>query len=150
MALANTKDLAGLTEAVKQIQAFFSSRRENLISRSAVTSLYRGIQWCLENVKIDQGHLSYVAGNFRAASPRPSAGDSLQAKVTAAIETPHDGKTARGGEIEYALRSLWAFLQHAELGRSLPEQTFVWVINAYLAALVVEFKAQSSDWDFRW
>lgn len=150
MPIADTKDLSGLTEAVEQMQAFFNLRKENLISRSAVTSLYMCLRWCLENVKLDEGQLSYIEGNLRAAAPR-SPDDSLPAMIAAAIETPHDGRTARGGETEYVLRSLLAYLRHGKLGWfTLSRRTFVWVVNAYLAALITEFKALSADWDFRW
>ena len=136
------EDLTGLVE---QMQRFWAVHRERRVPRGAMNGLYKALLWCLENFKVDEGHRSYIAGNLGpdAVASRAPLAQIIAGRVSRPlIREPRDAETARGGEVEMALRSVLDVLKKGKTG---DRKQAASAIKKYLAPLIEEFDTQRSE-----
>jgi hypothetical protein len=152
MTIKATHTIEGLTEVVAEMQRFFATYRERRVERSAAKSLYEALLWSLRNFEIEEGHQSYIRGNCgpSASSSGAPLEEIVAEKIThPPINEPRDHETARGGEVELALRSVLDILRNGK--PKVSEEAAVATINKHLAKLIGEFDVQGSaaGWDGR-
>jgi hypothetical protein len=137
-----------LTSLVEEMQRFWAIYRERRAPRDAMNGLYEALLWCLQNFEVEEGHQSYIRGNL--GPDAITSGAPLAQIVSGRISRPltnepRDVETARGGEIELALRSVLDILRH---GKTNDPTHSAAAIKRYLAALVEEFNTQRSETDW--
>jgi hypothetical protein len=136
------EDLTGLVE---EMQRFWAVHRERRVPRGATDGLYEALLWCLQNFEVEEGHRSYIRSNLGpdAITSRAPLVQVVAGRIgQPIINEPRDVETARGGEIELALRSLLDILRH---GKTDDHKHAASAIKKNLAALIEEFDNQRSE-----
>lgn len=128
-------DKAGLLQAITEIQEIFAVHREHPITSEAMSGVYEALGWCLQNFNLDEGTQSYIRGNLNAVG----GGDRekpLSGTVAWKLEESRKRTETRGGEVEYALRSIMQILKMGELRTS--EKTMLTELKNYLSKIIDE------------
>lgn len=134
-----------LTTLAEEMQRFWAVYRERRVPRGTMNGLYEALLWCLQNFEVEEGHQSYIRGNV---GPDAITSGAPLVQIVAGrinrppVNEPRDVETARGGEIELALRSLLDILRH---GKTDDHKHAASAIKKYLAALIEEFDTQRSE-----
>lgn len=143
--VALTRTYKGLEEHLAEMQRFFHNNRELRVPRGVMADVYRALLWALRNFALDDGHRSYVRGNL--GSDAVASREPVEGFVEARIErpqvnVPRDETSARGGEVELALRSLLDFMRNGKIDdRSRAVAEF----NRRLPAPTAQFDAHSFE-----
>jgi len=130
-----------LVDSLGRMQSFFSINREIKVPRADMLDVYKALIWVLDSFELDDGIKSYMRGNLNAVSRHSSDVKQLRSAVEEIINS-YDNDAARGGEVEYALRSLMTAIRDGSLRRKVvSEQAMLTTLKDYLRGIIDAYNA---------
>lgn len=130
-----------LVDSIARMQSFFSIYREKEIPRDDMLDVYRALIWVLENFELDDGFKSYIQGNLNAVSRYSHDVRQLKSVIQEIINS-YDKDTTKGGEVEFALRSLMVTIREGHLRRrAVSEQAMLTTLKNFLRGIIDAYNA---------
>jgi len=130
-----------LVDSLARMQSFFSVYREIKIPRADVLDVYKALIWVLDNFELDDGFRNYIRGNLNAIGRHSFDAKQLKSAIEEIVHS-YDKDTARGGEVEYALRSLMVAIREGSLKRKIvSEQAMLTTLKDYLRGIIDAYNA---------
>ncbi len=130
-----------LVDVLARMQSFFSVYREIKVPRADMLDVYKALVWVLDNFDLDDEIKSYIRGNLNAVSRHSFDVKQLKSAVEEIINL-YDKDAARGGEVEYALRSLMTAIREGNLKRKIvSERAMLTTLKDYLRGITDAYNA---------
>jgi hypothetical protein len=130
-----------LVDSLARMQSFFSVYREIKVPRADMLDVYKALVWVLDNFELDDGIKSYIRGNLNAVSSHSFDVKQLKSAIEETVNS-YDKDAARGGEVEYALRSLMMAIREGRLKRKIvSERAMLTTLKDYLRGIIDAYNA---------